>query len=392
MYQSVYITTPLAKMASELSVASPDSPKLSFGVNDGLIYATAVEGILPSGESRCFKLHYAQYIPEELGNWLLGLRLLHAVPLAYLIPDPALFPPESIRFFHVDQAWTDRLVEGALSAANIGTADLGYSVMMHAGIRAYLDEKLEAKFAELGGAGSWVPGESPMTGMLIRSELVRRWPEMLVNAFSTPDQPADSSKSDVPILRKELISKNIMIVIFAGNPQRVEIREPACGTRFGVEKCINIDQDYRIVHRRDAKGNPTGGTETGNENSESTVRFQCNKDYRKLDIDSLQMSIRFIERSSTEFPIEGYWNKDITKDGLRIDMKRDFPGGRDVAIHLSQPPYVQVFRSDRPEEYGASSFKLDINAANGGLMRVPLRNGRFSEITVDDNMVRGVSV
>ena len=53
-------------------------------------------------------------VPGELRRFLARLRLLHGVPFCYLVPDAELLPPESIRFFYLDRAWTDALVQGAL--------------------------------------------------------------------------------------------------------------------------------------------------------------------------------------------------------------------------------------------------------------------------------------
>ena len=41
----------------------------------------------------------------------------------YLVPDAELLPLESIRFFYLDRAWTDALVQGALSVGTVNTAD-----------------------------------------------------------------------------------------------------------------------------------------------------------------------------------------------------------------------------------------------------------------------------
>ena len=53
-------------------------------------------------------------VPRELRGWLARLRLLEGVPFSYLVADEQLLPRESIRFFYLDRAWTDALVQGAL--------------------------------------------------------------------------------------------------------------------------------------------------------------------------------------------------------------------------------------------------------------------------------------
>lgn len=147
-------------------------------------------------------------IPDRLLNWLLDLRLLRHVPLAYLVPDPELLPPESIRFFHLDRTWTDRLVDGAMSAGNVGTVDMTFTAATLTALRGLLDEQLGLQKT------------TPISGMLIRSELVERWPDLII-------EPAP--------IRQDVLSRSIMIVLFAGIPDAVHIREPDVGLRFGVE-------------------------------------------------------------------------------------------------------------------------------------------------------------
>lgn len=73
-------------------------------------------------------------VPGELRRFLARLRLLHGIPFSYLVPDADLLPIESpdgkkskqagsIRFFYIDRAWTDALVQGVLSVGTITTAD-----------------------------------------------------------------------------------------------------------------------------------------------------------------------------------------------------------------------------------------------------------------------------
>ena len=61
-------------------------------------------------------------VPGELRRFLARLRLLHGVPFSYLVPDAELLPVESIRFFYLDRAWTDALVQGALSVGTISSS------------------------------------------------------------------------------------------------------------------------------------------------------------------------------------------------------------------------------------------------------------------------------
>jgi hypothetical protein len=176
-------------------------------------------------------------MPARLYDWLMDLRLLRHIPLSYLVPDSALLPEESIRFFHVDPTWVDRIIDGVFSAANMGTVDSIYSAAMIQLIRATLDAGLAAM------AGTNWDASHGVTGMLIRSDLVRRWPDVIVRAYTG----ADENSAPVGVLRAEPISSGIYIALFAGTPGMVELREPHVGVRFGLE--TNDDAHYFYEYR-----------------------------------------------------------------------------------------------------------------------------------------------
>ena len=54
-------------------------------------------------------------LPGDVLAWFGNLAMLQGVPFSYLVPDERMLPPESIRFFHVDQNWIDALIDGAFS-------------------------------------------------------------------------------------------------------------------------------------------------------------------------------------------------------------------------------------------------------------------------------------
>lgn len=178
-------------------------------------------------------------IPTRLNDKLLAIRMLKAIPLSYMIPDAALLPPESIRFFYVDQTWIDRITDGLLYAANTGSVDVSFSCSLNQLIRQSLDTQmataaddavtLATNYATT--SAGWNPSTQPMTGMLMRSDMVRRWPTMSVQAFKT----TSSASSPIGVLRAEAISTGVLIALFAGVPGLVQVGEPYVGTRFGVD-------------------------------------------------------------------------------------------------------------------------------------------------------------
>lgn len=243
-------------------------------------------------------------IPDRLHAFLLDLRLLRRVPLSYLIPDAALLPPESIRFFNIDLTWVDRVVDGVLAAARTGTIDFLYSAGLIRPIRRRLDMDLMELTDE-----EWDPQTDPVTGVLIRSELVRRWPGLVVEAFH------DTGKTPSPmsVLRNEPISRDILIALFAGRPRMVHIREPEVGIRFGVEP----KDDGYVVGRRGVKGE---------ELEEDPVLVEVDKS-RKLKAEKLAKAI--------------------------ADAGGQASAARMVAIHLEQKPYLQEFKDTVGEERGS---------------------------------------
>jgi hypothetical protein len=51
-------------------------------------------------------------------SWITEKLFLNDIPAHYLFSDPTHLPDEALRFFHIDDAWTDALIDGALSVAN----------------------------------------------------------------------------------------------------------------------------------------------------------------------------------------------------------------------------------------------------------------------------------
>ena len=270
----------IAQGADGLEFASPsDSPQLFDGVK----------------------------LSERLLEFLTDIRLLRRIPLSYLVPDAGLLPPESIRFFYVNQTWVDRVIDGVVSNTNLGTVDFHRSLTVLQMIREQVN-----------------PAAGQMTGMLIRSELVKRWPKMIVRAFSSPNASADA-ESTMTVLRAEPISRDVFIALFDGTPARVHLREPFDGVRYGVE----FDGQTHTVDRR----NPNGSTGA----DAITITFH-NTAKRTLDIGQLAAEVG---------------------------------DPRAVALHLEQRPYVQVFRRrSTAESTGSQAAPPFLKLHNG--TQIPL--------------------
>jgi hypothetical protein len=204
-------------------------------------------------------------VPGELRRFLARLRLLHGVPFSYLVPDAKLLPIESIRFFYIDRAWTDAIVQGALSVGTITSADRAQLEAVYPHIRSEVDvaertirqprgEKL------LEGAGGTI------TGFLLRSRAVSGWPNLHVRAYSRDvleddalSTEAESHPSRMKVLRMERLAPAVLLVLFDGVPEVVHIEEPRQGIQFGAR----LDPEDPPAQRRAKvrmRDNLTGAT------------------------------------------------------------------------------------------------------------------------------------
>ncbi len=115
--------------------------------------------------------HVKESTPPEIVESLARLRMLQGVPFNNLVPDVALLPHESIRFFYLDRAWTDALVQGALSAATVNTIERAQLGQLYPEIEAEVDQA-ERSVRAPGGEEQLTGSAGQVTGFLMRSAAV----------------------------------------------------------------------------------------------------------------------------------------------------------------------------------------------------------------------------
>ena len=190
-------------------------------------------------------------VADDLVEWIGRLALLYPVPFHYIVPHSSLLPPESLRFFHLDDNWIDAMLDGALSLAG-----------------RYLTDRREQSRSDLNSALSkivyqhrlrlqgkkpeWNPSERYMdvrkSGFLLRSSLVTGWPgvELTVTTNAAPD-------NNIPkILRYDQISDGVLFCIARGSIESVTFREPREGITFGVASDGTLDVN-KLNKRLDVK-------------------------------------------------------------------------------------------------------------------------------------------
>lgn len=167
-------------------------------------------------------------LPDAVADWLAQLTLLYGVPFEYLVADARLLPSESLRFFYLDRNWLDRLVDGALSVATLSTAEAIFYEAVFEQIYAQIDQHQQNLRTILRGgvAGDAYSPGATYSGMLMRSAVVSGWPGLEV--------AATASGAAVPLLRMDRLSTDVLLVLFMGVPDTVNLIEPGEGLHFGV--------------------------------------------------------------------------------------------------------------------------------------------------------------
>ncbi|KAI5777103.1 hypothetical protein EDC01DRAFT_732755 [Geopyxis carbonaria] len=170
-------------------------------------------------------------------GWLLDRLYLAGIPAHYLITDPSHLPPERLRFFHIDQNWTDALLDGALSIANHLGNDQD-RVAIKAALNRYLTTANNGAFAP----------QVPRYGFFLRSDIVSMFPDMKVTTVPGPES------GRAPLLRHEIIGEGVMMGLLDRRPgsdslQELQFTQPAHQQRYAVGDKLTADE-LKIVYRR----------------------------------------------------------------------------------------------------------------------------------------------
>ena len=205
---------------------------------------------------------------DEATAWLARLVLLYGIPFNYLIPEAAMLPRESLRFFFVDPIWIQCLVQGACSIGANGYGDTIIDKTLNqlvqpnrsdaqasptnqkaAGVR----DRLRSQYEDIAMPSESAPLDWPLTGFLLRSAVVEGWRGLEIMAYKalgdeerktfdptrlTEEQKAKFAKDGVaPLnaLRIEQLSSDVLLGMFNGIIAQLIIRQPQEGLHFGLE-------------------------------------------------------------------------------------------------------------------------------------------------------------
>ena len=199
-----------------------------------------------------------------LDAWFTDLSLLKPVPFNYLVPNEQLLPAESIRFFTLDPIWMACLVDGAFSVGSaVATASPSQK-----------QQQLTS--------GS----PTPITGFLLRSQVVAGWPDMQVAAYSQrindPSQYNPATEQPLPVLRQAFLSDTVLLCLFQGKAKTLDLSKRPDSIHMGVDETNG--QYTRPLRNQD--GQPLEGSN----NQQVTVAVPFSGQASNLVIDISQLA------------------------------------------------------------------------------------------------------
>ena len=154
----------------------------------------------------------ADQLPADVVAWFDDLRRLRGVPFGYLVPDDRLLPAESIRFFQLDQAWVDCLLDGAFSIGRV------------TGTLKSVDEQQKHVLLQT------LPVHPAVTGFLMRSSVVAGWPGLVVDAYG----PGEGRGSQLDVHRIDRLGTDVLLCLFSGAAARFEVHLKPEMLHFGI--------------------------------------------------------------------------------------------------------------------------------------------------------------
>lgn len=148
-----------------------------------------------SEQNKEIKLVLEEQEATEIQEFLADLERLEGVGPDDMAADPSMLPPESIRFFVVDENWVDCLIDGAFSTGGEECIDW--------------ERKIRKESGE---------GEEVRTGFLLRSVLVKAFPGIIVTARER--------ERELVIERLAYMGEDVLLGIVRGEMDHLIFTEP----------------------------------------------------------------------------------------------------------------------------------------------------------------------
>jgi hypothetical protein len=186
-------------------------------------------------------------IPENIVLWLSQLAVLKGLPFNYLVPDERMLPPESMRFFYMNNNWVNCLLDGAFSIGRSATADDLRDVDNAQRMMPAVKSRSKLFRPRKPMLKSFQNNSGIVTGLLLRSAVVGGWPGLEITGYSDKE-----GQNEIQKLRMEALSTDTLICIFDGEIQMVALHEPPEALHEGVvRKDGGLASTLRVINGTD---------------------------------------------------------------------------------------------------------------------------------------------
>jgi hypothetical protein len=233
-------------------------------------------------------------IPDDIVVWIGRLRLLHGVPMNYLVPDEAMLPPESLRLFHLDPNWMDALVDGALSIGRASVDDTKRDDLLRQKLEQPVRDAVKAQRRNPVPPGVVPNPAGDVTGFLMRSQVLAGWPRMIVIGYAD-----DAMKQELRKLRMARLSEDVLLCLFDGTVRVLAVKEPPEQLHCGIR---GTGSQRTVVLRG------LSGSDLGVERNDAPLSVKMRSDARTVQVATLakdaQQRLNAALFTSAEFAFE----------------------------------------------------------------------------------------
>lgn len=282
-------------------------------------------------------------------NWLAEKLALGGIPPQYLIPEPSFCPPESLRFFAVDDRWLDCLIDGALSVANHLDKD---DDIIRRQIKIRFNNFLDTTIPE-----AKIKPQIPCSGFFIRSKLIQAMPDLRITVTWR------NSDARYPVCRWTKWDDQTLICLLDRRLEEIEtikLAQPIHQQRYAIGasiKATEANKDITFVLRTIVNEAPGVSSEGGLELPKATTVNWIDFSSRRINTQLLASDLHnaLIDRTKG-FSGAKYTEPNVTSPVVGIELN-------DSAYYfqIKPPPGTDITQRDRAGNtittYDATTFK-----------------------------------
>lgn len=235
---------------------------------------------------------------EVIHNWISDKLFLGGIPAQYLFPDPSVLPSEALRFFYIDDAWIDCLIDGALSVANhLEPVDDKVRRRIKDVYNVHLINKIDP---------APIKPPVPRYGFVIRSQLIKVMPDLKVTVTcrkvtgTPPNTSVADDTSRKPLVRLTRLDEFTIFALLDCYPEEIShimLIQPPHQQRY-VAAASGLDSqqpDFELIQLYNVNAPQTTNWKTLTPASRYPSRDNMNKWYssgtRCLDTISMARDI-----------------------------------------------------------------------------------------------------